>query len=197
MRLELRALLAVFPQHITLLTAESRVFYHNRVALDYYGHTLEEMKGNSNIEILHPDEAGRTVSKYMEGFSKGVPFGHECRIRRHDGQFRWFSVHVTPLRDEHGRIIRWCSVATDIHDRKLAEERLQNENIALREEIDRASMFEEIVGHSEKLKAVLSQVTKVAPTDSTVLITGQTGTGKELFARAIHREFPVSMRDCG
>ena len=190
---ELRALLDVFPQHIALLTAECRVFYYNRVALDYYGHTLEEMKATP-LEILHPDEAGRTVSKFMEGFSKGVPFEHEYRLRRHDGQFRWFSSQATPLRDEHGRIIRWCGVATDIHDRKLAEERLQNENIALREEIDRASMFEEIVGHSEKLKAVLGQVTKVAPTDSTVLITGQTGTGKELFARAIHRRSLRSKR---
>jgi formate hydrogenlyase transcriptional activator len=190
---ELRALLDVFPQHIALLTAEGRVFYLNRVALDYLGYTLEEMKVNSNF-VLHPDEVGRIVSTIMEGFSKGVPFECEYRIRRHDGQFRWFSTQLSPLRDQNGRLIRWCSVATDIHDRKLAAERLQNENILLREEIDRASMFEEIVGHSEKLQAVLGQVTKVAPTDSTVLITGQTGTGKELFARAIHRRSLRSKR---
>ncbi len=77
---------------------------------------------------------------------------------------------------------------TDIEDRKRdSEEQLQNENVALREEIDKASMFEEIVGTSRPLKAVLSRVAKVAPTDSTVLITGETGTGKELIARAIHR----------
>ena len=68
-----------------------------------------------------------------------------------------------------------------------AEERLRQENVALREEIDKASMFEEIVGTSTPLKAVLSQIAKVAPTDSTVLITGETGTGKELIARAIHK----------
>jgi formate hydrogenlyase transcriptional activator len=76
---------------------------------------------------------------------------------------------------------------SDIDDRKRAEERLQQENVALREEIDRASMFEEIVGTSKRLKAVLSQIAKVAPTDSTVLITGDTGTGKELIARAVHK----------
>src|SRR6266446_7142428 len=68
-----------------------------------------------------------------------------------------------------------------------AEERLQHENIALREEIDILSMFEEIVGTSTALQAVLSRVPKVAPTDSTILITGETETGKELVARAIHK----------
>jgi transcriptional regulator with GAF, ATPase, and Fis domain len=77
--------------------------------------------------------------------------------------------------------------ATDIEDRKQAEQRLQNENVALREEIDKASMFEEIVGISPALHTVLSRVSKVAPTDSTVLITGETGTGKELIARAVHK----------
>jgi len=76
---------------------------------------------------------------------------------------------------------------TDIEDRKRAEERLQQENVALREEIDKTSMFEEIVGASPALTAVLSLVSKVAASDATVLITGETGTGKELVARAIHR----------
>ena len=68
-----------------------------------------------------------------------------------------------------------------------AEERSQNENLALREQIERTSMFEDIVGSSPALRKVLSQVSKVAPTDSTVLINGETGTGKELIARAIHK----------
>jgi transcriptional regulator with GAF, ATPase, and Fis domain len=71
---------------------------------------------------------------------------------------------------------------------------VRRENIALREEIDKASMFEEIVGASPTLKAVLSKVAKVAPTDSTVLITGETGTGKELIARAIHKRSKRSAR---
>jgi len=64
---------------------------------------------------------------------------------------------------------------------------MRNENLALREEIDRSSMYETIVGSSESLRQVLSQVDKVAPTDSTVLILGETGTGKELVASAIHK----------
>ena len=71
---------------------------------------------------------------------------------------------------------------------------IQKENIVLREEIDKTSMFEEIVGVSAPLQSVLTDVSKVAPTDSTVLITGETGTGKELVARAIHKRSRRSAR---
>jgi transcriptional regulator with GAF, ATPase, and Fis domain len=104
-----------------------------------------------------------------------------------DGSFRWHLARFNPLHDDKGQVTRWYVASTDIDDRKRAEEKLQLENIALREEIDKASMFEEIVGTSPALKSVLSRMSKVAPSDSTVLITGETGTGKELVARAIHR----------
>jgi transcriptional regulator with GAF, ATPase, and Fis domain len=77
---------------------------------------------------------------------------------------------------------------------QVLKDQLQKENIVLREEIDRTSMFEEIVGTSPPLRTVLSHVSKVAPTDSTVLITGETGTGKELVARAIHKRSPRASR---
>jgi formate hydrogenlyase transcriptional activator len=95
-------------------------------------------------------------------------------------------ARFNPLRDEQGQITRWYVAATDIEDRKQAEDRLRQENVALREEVDKTSC-KEIVGTSSALKAVLSRISKVAPSDSTVLITGETGTGKELVARAIHR----------
>jgi formate hydrogenlyase transcriptional activator len=96
--------------------------------------------------------------------------------------------------DEDGKIVRWYATGTDIDERRRAEDRTQNENIALREEIVRSSMFEEIVGSSEALRKVLGQVSKVASTDSTVLILGETGTGKELVARAIHNRSGRSAR---
>jgi formate hydrogenlyase transcriptional activator len=116
-----------------------------------------------------------------------VPFQNEKRILRKDGRYRWFLIHYNPLLDDQGRVIRWCATGTDIDDRVQAEERTRNENQALREQIDRNSMFEDIVGTSEALNKVLRQVRKVASSDSTVLILGETGTGKELIARAIHK----------
>jgi formate hydrogenlyase transcriptional activator len=108
--------------------------------------------------------------------------------------YRWFLLRYNPLRDEQGRLMRWYLAGTDIEELKQAEQRLQNENVVLREEIDKASMFEEIVGVSPALHAVLSRLSKVAPTDSTVLITGETGTGKELIARAVHKRSKRSSR---
>src|SRR5262249_28668870 len=101
--------------------------------------------------------------------------------------YRWCVIQYKPVRDEGNQIVRWYATGTDIDDRKRAEEHIRNENVVLREEISRASMFEEIVGASEALNGVLRHVARVAPTDSTVLITGETGTGKELVARAIHK----------
>jgi len=134
------------------------------------------------------------MSKDHNKFLKDLPHEVELRLLGTDGKYRWFFLRYNPLRDEEGRITRWYLAATDIDERKQAEQRLQNENVALREEIDRASMFEEIVGTSPALRAVLSRVSKVAPTDSTVLITGETGTGKELVARAIHKRSRRSSR---
>jgi formate hydrogenlyase transcriptional activator len=119
--------------------------------------------------------------------SSGSAFEAEGRLRKSDGSYRWFLIRYNPVRDGEGKVVRWYAASTDIDDRKRDEERLQQENAALREEINQAPMFEEIVGSSEPLRKVLSQVSKVAPSDSTVLILGQTGTGKELIARAIHK----------
>ncbi len=119
--------------------------------------------------------------------SRGAAFEIEVRLRKGDGSYRWFLSRYNTVRDHEGQVLRWYVACTDIEDRKRIEEKLQQENVALREEIDKASMFEEIVGTSPALKAVLSRISKVALSDSTVLITGETGTGKELVARAIHR----------
>lgn len=99
---------------------------------------------------------------------------------------RWNGV-TEYVSDESGKIIRWHTTATDIGDQKKIEERLRNENLVLREDIDTLSMFEEIVGSCKPMQQVLRYVEKVAPSDSTVLILGETGTGKELIARALHR----------
>src|SRR3982074_2487026 len=113
---------------------------------------------------------------------------------RPDGEYQWRLIQYNPLRDDEGQIIRWYATGTNIQNQKNAEERLRKENLALREEIDHSSMFEEIVGSSEPMRKVLNQVAKVAPSDSTVLVLGETGTGKELIARAIHKRSKRSSR---
>jgi formate hydrogenlyase transcriptional activator len=185
--MELRQILDFAPQYVAVLGPDRERLYVNKAMLDYFGFTLEEWRSSDRHKYYHPDDWERLTSETESKFLSGIPHEYEARLLRKDGKYRCFLFRWNPLRDEQGRITRWYAAATDIEDRKQAEQRLQDENVALREEIDRASMFEEIVGISRALRAVLSRVSKVAPTDSTVLITGETGTGKELVARAIHR----------
>jgi PAS domain S-box-containing protein len=185
---ERRRITDVIPQLIIVYSPEGRALYLNRGTLEYMGLSLEEVQAESfRDRVIHPDDVERFRIVRQNGLPKGIPFETEQRVRGKDGKYRWFLSRYNPLKDEQGRIIRWYATATDIDDRKVAEQRLQNENVVLREEVDRASMFEEIVGASAPLNTVLARVAKVAPTDSTVLITGETGTGKELVARAIHK----------
>ena len=192
--MELRQMLDFTPQHVTVLGPDGKRLYNNQAALDYYGLTLEEWRAYDTRRFFHPDDLERMTSGAQIRLLGGSPHEVEARLLRKDGKYRWFLIRRNPLRDEQGRITRWYAAATDIEDRKQTEQQLQNENVALREEIDRASMFEEIVGTSPALQTVLSRVSKVAPTDSSVLITGETGTGKELVARAIHRRSHRSSR---
>ena len=134
------------------------------------------------------------MAEKEKGMLAGKSYEFELRILRRDGIYRWFLGRGTPLKDEQGRITRWLNTATDIEDRKRAEEELQRENIVLREELGKTSMFEEVIGTSSVLQMVLARAAKVAPTDSTVLIMGETGTGKELIARAIHKRSKRSER---
>jgi PAS domain S-box-containing protein len=181
--IELRQILDLTPQHVAVISSWHDRIFASRALLNYFGLSLEEWQSRGTQTRVHPED----VERLAWGPQGGPPDQYEARLRRYDGTYRWFLVRNNPLYDEQGQIARWLVAGTDIDDRKQAEERLRQENVALREEIDKASMFEEIVGTSSSLKAVLSRIAKVAPTDSTVLITGETGTGKELIARAIHK----------
>jgi formate hydrogenlyase transcriptional activator len=188
---ELRQIIDLVPQLVAVFGPGGERLYANRIGLDYVGLSLEEWRQTGNFfssrSLIHPDDRARDRDYFDRALSAGSAYELELRLRKGDGTYRWFLVRFNPLRDEQGQITRWYVALTDIEDRKRAEDRLRSENVALREEIDKASMFEEIVGTSPALKSVLSRISKVAPSDSTVLITGETGTGKELVARAIHR----------
>ena len=185
---ELRQMLDLVPQLVAVFGPDHERLYANRAGLDYLGVSLAEWQQTNDMRLfVHADDGDRMRTFFNSAVSTGNSYQLEFRIRKNDGSYRWFLARYNPLRDEVGRIARWYVAFTDIEDRKRAEESLQRENSALREEIDKASMFEEIVGTSRALQIVLSRVSKVAPSDSTVLIMGETGTGKELVARAIHR----------
>jgi formate hydrogenlyase transcriptional activator len=184
---ELRQILDSMPQLVGVLGPHGERLYANRATLLYFGVTIDEWRHRDRRSDVHPEDLDRIKARIDRALTTGAAAEWEMRLRAVDGSYRWFLVRSNPLRDDQGQLVRWFIAYTDIEDRKRAEERLQQENVALREEIDKTSMFEEIVGTSPALTAVLSRVSKVAGSDSTVLITGETGTGKELVARAIHR----------
>jgi formate hydrogenlyase transcriptional activator len=187
---------------------DGRLDFFNQYWLDFVGLSLDHLVGWKWTASIHPEDVEAFVEHCRAALAAGEPFEGEARVRRADGVYRWMLHRSVPLRDGQGKIVRWYGSSIDIEDRKRTEDSLQRafdeikklkdqlhrENIVLREEIDKTSMFEEIVGSSSALKAVLTRVAKVAPTDSTVLITGETGTGKELVARAIHKRSQRSPR---
>jgi formate hydrogenlyase transcriptional activator len=192
---ELRRVTDAIAQTIVVQSPDGFPIYANQAVLDYTGLIIEDVTTSDfRARIFHPEDIERLREERQASLSRGLPFEIEQRALRHDGQYRWFLIRYNPFRDEQGRVVRWYATGTDIEDRKRAEDRTRNENVALREEIDHFSMFEEIVGSSKALREVLAQVAKVAPTDSTVLISGETGTGKELIARAVHKRSNRSER---
>jgi formate hydrogenlyase transcriptional activator len=192
---ELRRITDAIPQLILVLSPDGHVLHANQLLLEYSGLSPGDLNSASFHEHLsHPDDLEKAERERASGLSQGVPFELEQRTRGDKGEYRWFLFRYNPLCDEYGEIIRWYATGTDIEGRKRAEERTRDENLVLREEIAHSSMFGEILGSSEKLVKVLSDISRVAPTNSTVLITGETGTGKELIARAIHKQSPRAAR---
>ena len=198
---QLRRVIDLSPVLIHTAEPDGALDFFNQRLLEYLGVATHEISGWRWTSVIHPEDIDGILEIWRVSLATGAPFEFEARLRRADGEYRWFLHRKLPLRDPHGNIVKWYGSSIDIEDRKQAGESLKKafqqiqalkdqlykENLALKEEIDQASMFEEIVGSSEPLRKVIGHVAKVAPTDSTVLITGETGTGKELVARAIHK----------
>jgi formate hydrogenlyase transcriptional activator len=192
---QLRQIVDAIPQTVVVLGPDGSVVYVNQTVLDYTGLSREEvMEGDLRERVFDPEDLSKLRETRRKGFSSKKPWENEVRVKARDGAYRWFLIRYNPLFDPQGEVIRWCAAGTDIHDRKSEEERLREENLALREEISRSSPYEAIVGSSVPLRRVLSQIGKVAPIDSTVLLLGETGTGKELVASAIHQRSKRSAR---
>jgi PAS domain S-box-containing protein len=197
----LRNVVDTIPAIVHTAGPDGNFDFFNQKWLEYIGVPMGTLLGWGWTSVIHPEDVGGMMAHWRAGLASGEAREYEARVRRADGTYRTMLHRTVPLRDKAGKIVKWYGTSFDIEDRKRAEDSLQSaldevqklkdqlhkENIALRDEIDKASMFEEIVGNSRALQAVLSRVSKVAPTDSTVLISGETGTGKELIARAIHK----------
>jgi PAS domain S-box-containing protein len=153
------------------------------------------------FKTMHPEDSARVRQTYEQAQADKTEFAADYRIVTADGTVKHLHTIGHPVLNASGEVVEYVGTGMDVTEQQQArlalenafeeikrlKDHLQDENLVLRAEIGQALMFEEIVGASPALEAVVSLVSKVAPTDSTVLITGETGTGKELIARAIHR----------
>jgi formate hydrogenlyase transcriptional activator len=176
----------------------------NQPWLDFTGRTMEQELGEGWLEGVHHEDKQRCIDNYLAAFGERESFTMQYRLRRSDGEYLWVLDNGVPRFTRDGSFLGYIGSCTDITERKHMEEELTrallelhrlkeqllDEKIHLREDVNFAQHFGQIIGHSGSLKLALVQTEQVAPTDATVLITGETGTGKELFAHAIHSLSP-------
>ena len=204
------------PVMIWIVDSERRCTYLNKRWLDFTGRTLEEEIGDGWMQGIHPDDYEGCLESYVSSFDERQPFEMEYRLRRYDGEYRWVYDTGIPRFSSDGTFLGYIGSAIDITERKESEVALQTaheelhqlknqleaENISLQQELQLDEKFGDIVGQSDAIKYVLFKINQVAPIDSTVLINGETGTGKELAARAIHgassrKDRPLIKVNCG
>jgi formate hydrogenlyase transcriptional activator len=192
------------PVLIWISGLDKRCNFFNQPWLEFTGRTLEQETGNGWADGVHPEDLSRCLQIYTESFDARQTFTMEYRLRRHDGEYRWLTDHGVPRYNPQGDFVGYIGSCVDITERKLSEERLRRtleeleqvkerldkENTHLRQEVTVLHGHQEIVGQSPELQQVLAAVEQVADTDATVLVLGETGTGKELIARAIHKLSP-------
>src|SRR5262245_26044093 len=178
------------------LTVSPEVLRIRNVPSHEYLSTIEDLYAG-----IHPEDRPRVRLIYDRAQLEKKDFDAEYRVLLQDGTVKHLHTIGHPVLNEMGEVVEYIGTGIDVTEQHLArvklekafeeikrlKDRLQDENLILREEIDHAFMFDDIVGSSPVLQSVLSSIVKVAPTDTTILISGETGTGKEMIARAIHK----------
>jgi PAS domain S-box-containing protein len=181
--------------------------FFNQSWLAFTGRTMEQECGEGWASGVHPEDLNRCQQTYSEAFDARAQFRMEYRLRSSDGEYRWIVDFGVPRFESNGTFRGYIGSCIDITDRKLSEQALfetterlaeankqiaklnqglEKENVCLGEVVKLEHQHHEVVGHSEATRRVLKKIEQVAPTDSTVLLLGETGTGKELLARTIH-----------
>jgi PAS domain S-box-containing protein len=192
------------PVMIWVSGVDRETTYLNKEWLELRGRTLEEELGHGWAVGIHPDDRSEAVEIYHSSFDRRQSFEMEFRILRHDEEYRWIVARGTPRFSSSDEFLGYIGTCIDITERKESAEaliraneelkelknKLEAENIYLHQELQQDQTFGDIVGQSAAIKYVLFKVSQVAPTDSSVLVMGETGTGKELIARAIHEASP-------
>jgi len=196
-----RLLADAAPVMIWMADPDGMCTYFNKVWLDFTGRRMEEETGNGWSAGVHPEDLDQCMETYLSALEGGRDFEVQYRLRRADGQYRWILDHGRPLRLSEGGITGYIGSCIDITDLKQTEaktlrlkERLHAENSYLQNEIRLVHGADDLVGRSPGFLEALRLAGRVAPTDSTVLLLGETGTGKELLARTIHARSPRGMR---
>lgn len=129
----LRRITDAIPQNIVILDPEGILIYTNRATLDYTGLAMADVVNpDFRARIFHPEDLERVRDQRQAALAVGVPFEFELRALGKDGQYRWFLTRYKPFRDEQGHLVTWYATGNDIDDRKRAEDRTRNENVALR-----------------------------------------------------------------
>jgi PAS domain S-box-containing protein len=129
----LRLIVDGIPGLVSLLTPTGEVELVNPQLAEYCGRTLEELKCWGTSDAVHIEDLPRVVQIFTQSIASGNPYDFEARLRRFDGVYRWFQVRGVPVRDTNGRIVRWCSLNTDIDERRRAEDALKRSEVFLAE----------------------------------------------------------------
>src|SRR5215471_5799766 len=131
--LGLRLLVDSIPGLVATFRPTGEVEFVNRQVLEYFGRSLEELSQWKQDDTTHPEDLPRVLEAFTRSIATGEPFAFETRARRFDGVYRWFQSRGGPVRDSHGRIVRWYNLLIDIDDRNRAEEELRRSEAFLAE----------------------------------------------------------------